>query len=162
MDYKRQVDFEGDPKRAIEVAQTIFLQSGYEITDISDTSISAEHKGGFLRTQSGNTIYGASPIIVAVRLYRLIVSAEYEGIEKAMRFIFWVLLGLAVFLGVLLGIIFGVLFDDEKIVWMAVGLGVGIPLVQLPIHLFVTPRIMKKRADAALDTMIHNITKVAR
>jgi hypothetical protein len=162
MDYKREIDFEGDPKSAIEVAKIIFLQSGYEITDVSDTSISAEHKGGFLQTQSGNSIYGASPVTVSVKIARLFVSADYEGIEKARRFIFWIILGLAVFLGILFGVIFGLFFDDDGIWKLALGLGIGIPLLQLPIHLIVTPRVMKRRADTALDTMIRNITTVAR
>jgi hypothetical protein len=162
MDYEKQVEFSGDPKKAIEVAQTMLLQSGYQITDFSDTRISAEHKGGFLRTQSGNVIYGASPISVGIKDTRLSISAGYGGIKKAKKFILHVLLGLALLLGLVFGILFTALFDDKMPAVLAVGLGIGIPLIQLPIHLLVTPRIMKKRADKALDTLIHNITMIAR
>jgi hypothetical protein len=140
----------------------MLLQSGYQITDVSDSRISAKHEGGFLKTQSGNVIYGASPVTVGIKGYRLSVSAGYEGIKKAKKFILYVLLGLALTLGVVFGILFTVLFDDKIPALLAIGLGVGIPLIQLPIHLVVTPRIMKKRADKALDTLIHNITMIAR
>jgi len=45
---------------------------------------------------------------------------------------------------------------------LGIGLGFGIPLIQLPIHLFVTPKIMEKSASKALDTFIHNATFLAR
>jgi hypothetical protein len=162
MDYEKQVEFSGDPRKAVEVAQTLFLQSGYEITDVSDSRISARHEGGFLNTQSGNTIYGASPVTVGIKGYRLSVSADYEGIRKAKKFILYLLLGLALVLGLVFGILFGLILEDKWIFLLAVGLGVGIPLIQLPVHLIVTPRIMKKRADKALDTLIHNITMLAQ
>ena len=162
MDYERYVDFAGEPKRAIELAQTMFVQSGYKIVDISDTSISAKHEGGFVKSQSGNTIYGASPVTVAVTGNRLIVSARYEGIKKVKKFILYLLVGLAFLLGLGLGLPFAIIFEEKWPVILAIGLGIGIPLIQLPIHLFVTPMIMKKRAEKALDTLIHNITMLAR
>ncbi|MEW8631879.1 MAG: hypothetical protein AB2591_17930, partial [Candidatus Thiodiazotropha sp.] len=86
----------------------------------------------------------------------------YEGIEKAKKFITKLLVGLAVLLGLGMGIPFAFLFEEKWPLLLAVGLGVGIPLIQLPIHLYVTPAIMKKRAEKALDTLIHNITMLAR
>ncbi|MEW8486479.1 MAG: hypothetical protein AB2705_14960, partial [Candidatus Thiodiazotropha sp.] len=128
----------------------------------TESSISAEHEGGFIRTQSGNAIYGASPIKVSVSGNRLYISAGYDGIEKAKKFIVKLLVGLAVLLGLGMGIPFAFLFEEKWPLLLAVGLGVGIPLIQLPIHLYVTPAIMKKRAEKALDTLIHNITMLAR
>ena len=140
----------------------MFVQNGYEIVDISDSTISVEHKGGFIRTQSGNAIYGASPIKVSVSGNRLYVSAGYEGIGKAKQFITRLLIGLAIVLALGMGIPFAILFEERWPLLLALGLGVGIPLIQLPIHLYVTPVIMRKRADKALDTLIHNITMLAR
>lgn len=162
MDYERHVDFTGEPKKAIEVAQAMFVQSGYKIMDVSDTRITAKHEGGFVKSQSGNTIYGASPVTVAVRGNRLIVRAGYEGIKKVKKFLLYLLVGLALLLGLGMGIPFAIVFEGKWPVVFAIGLGMGIPLIQLPIHLFVTPMIMKKRADKALDTLIHNITMLAR
>ena len=162
MDYERYVDFAGEPKKAIELAQTMFVQSGYKIMDVSDTSISAEHEGGFVKTQSGSTMYGASPVTVAVTGNRLMVSAGFDGIKKVKKFLVYLLVGLACILGLGMGIPFAILFEETWAVILALSLGIGIPLIQLPIHLFVTPMIMKKRAVKALDTLIHNITMLAR
>ncbi|MEW8338039.1 MAG: hypothetical protein AB2596_20685, partial [Candidatus Thiodiazotropha sp.] len=159
---ERSEIFSGEPGKAVEMAQAMFVQSGYKITEISKSAITAEHEGGFVRTQSGNAIYGASPIKVSVSGNRLYISAGYEGIEKAKKFITKLLVGLAVLLGLGMGIPFAFLFEEKWPLLLAVGLGVGIPLIQLPIHLYVTPAIMKKRAEKALDTLIHNITMLAR
>lgn len=162
MDYERYVDFAGEAKKAIELAQTMFIQSGYKIVDVSDTSISAKHAGGFVKSQSGSTMYGASPVTVAVTGNRLMVRAGFDGIKKVKKFLVYLLLGLALILGLGMGIPFAILFEETWALILALGLGIGIPLIQLPIHLFVTPMIMKKRAVKALDTLIHNITMLAR
>ncbi|MES9944410.1 MAG: hypothetical protein ABW080_05590 [Candidatus Thiodiazotropha sp.] len=161
MNYERSENFTGEPKRAIEMAQAVFIQSGYKILDVSDSGITAKHEGGFVKTQSGNAIYGASPITLSVSENRLNVSAGYDGIEKAKKFITRLLIGLAIVLALGMGIPFAILFEERWPLLLALGLGVGIPLIQLPIHLYVTPLIMRKRADKALDTLIHNITMLA-
>jgi hypothetical protein len=157
VNYERSENFTGEPSKAIEMAQAMFVQSGYTIMDVSESSISVEHQGGFIRTQSGNTIYGASPIRVSISGGRLNVSAGYDGIEKAKRFITKLLVGLAFILGLGMGIPFAFLFEERWPLLLALALGIGIPLIQLPIHLYVTPMIMRKRAEKALDTLIHNI-----
>jgi heme/copper-type cytochrome/quinol oxidase subunit 4 len=162
VNYERSENFTGEPKEAIEMAQAMFVQSGYKIMDVSDSTILVEHQGGFLRTQSGHTIYAASPIKVSVSGNLINISAGYDGIEKAKRFITRLLVGLAFLLGLGMGIPFALLFEEKWPLLLALGLGIGIPLIQLPIHLYVTPMIMKKRADKALDTLIHNITMLAR
>ena len=57
---------------------------------------------------------------------------------------------------------FAFIFEERWPMILGIGLGFGIPLIQLPIHLFITPLIMKKRASKALDTLIHNIIILAR
>jgi hypothetical protein len=162
VNYERSESFTGEPSKAIEMAQAMFVQSGYKIVDLSESAISVEHQGGFIRTQSGNTIYGASPIQISVSGNRLDVRAGYDGIEKAKGFITKLLVGLAALLGLGMGIPFAFLFEERWPLLLALGLGIGIPLIQLPIHLYVTPMIMRKRADKALDTLIHNIMVIAR
>lgn len=158
MIYEKSVDFEGDPKKVIKLAQSMFVQSGYRINDISDTQISAEHEGGFTRSMSGNTMYGASPVTITITDNRLVVIALYEGVDKVKKFLLRLLLGLAFVLGAGLGLTFGIVFEERWPMVFGIGLGAGIPLIQLPIHLFVTPKIIKKRASRALDTFIHNAT----
>lgn len=162
MGYEKSVDFAGDPKKVIELAQSMFVQSGYRIIDISNTKISAEHEGGFTKSMSGNTMYGASPVTITISDNRLVVSARYEGIEKLKKFLLKLLLGLAFLLGIGLALPFALIFEERWPMMLGIGLGFGIPLIQLPIHLIITPKIMEKRASKALDTLIHNVTILAR
>jgi len=100
MGYEKSVYFAGDHEKVIELAQSMFVQLGYRIIDVSNTKISAEHEGGFTKSISGNTIYGASPVTITISENRLVVSARYEGIEKVKKFFLRLLLGLAVILGI--------------------------------------------------------------
>lgn len=162
MGYEKSVDFAGDYKKIIELAQSMFVKSGYRIIDVSNTKISAEHEGGFTKSISGDTIYGASPVTITISDKRLVVSAVYEGIEKAKKFLLRLFLGLAFGLGIGFALLFGFIFEERWPMMLGIGLGFGIPLIQLPIHLFVTPKMMEKRASNALDTFIHNTTILAR
>jgi len=161
MDYEKSIDFTGDPQKAITLAQTTLVQSGYKIIDISETSISARHEGGFVKSQSGNPMYAASPVVVSVSESHLVVIARYEGVEKAKKFLVRLLAGMAFGLGLGLGIPFGLFFEEKWPMILGFGLGFGIPLIQLPIHLLVTPMIMKKRAAQALDALVHNMKMIS-
>jgi len=162
MGYEKSVDFAGDHKKVIELAQSMFVQFGYRIIDVSNTKISAEHEGGFTKSISGNTMYGASPVTITFSDNRLVVSARYEGIEKVKKFLLRLFLGLAFMLGIGFALFFAFIFEERWPMMLGIGLGCGIPLIQLPIYLFVTPKIMEKRAAKALDTFIHNATFLAR
>ena len=162
MGYEKSVSFAGDPKKVIELAQSMFVQSGYRIINVSDTEVSAAHEGGFTKSMSGNPMYGASPVTITISANRLVVSAGYEGIEKVKKFILKFLVGFAFIMGFGLGVPFGLMSEERWPMMLGFGLGFGIPLIQLPIHLFITPKIMEKRASKALDTFIHNATTLAR
>ena len=162
MEYEKSVGFVGDAKKAVELAQAVFIQSGYKIVDVSDTGISAKHEGGFIRSMSGNAMYGASPITVTVADNHVTVSANYEGIDKVKKFLLCLFLSMALLLGLGMGVPFAFIFEERWPMILGIGLGVGIPLFQLPIQLFVTPMIMRKRASHALDTLLHNIKVVAQ
>ena len=162
MEYEQTVAFTGDPAKAIEIAKVAFVQSGYKITELSGASISAEHQGGFVKSASSNPLYGASPIRVSVSGGRLVVGARFEGIEKVKRYIVKLLVGLGLLLGFGLGVPFALLFEERGPMLLGFGLGFGIPAIQLPIHFYVTPVIMRKRATHGLDTLCHNITMVSQ
>jgi len=162
MGYEKTVEFSGVPEKVIEIAQSMFVQSGYRIISVSDTSISAKHEGGFVRSMSGNAIYGTSPVTVTVEDKHININADYEGVDKVKKFLLQLFLGLAFFLGIFFGVLFGFIFEEKWPMMLGIGLGLGIPLIQLPIHMVFTPGIMKKRASKALDTFIQNITILAR
>ena len=161
MSYRREIPFSGDACKAIDLATSTLVHAGYRITDAAEDSVTGEHVGGLMRTQSGQAIYGASPITVELRAGRLLVTARYDGIAKVRRFLVRLLVGLATFLGLGLGIGFALAFEEAWPVALGVGLGTGIPLIQLPIHLGVTLSLVRTRATQALDTLGDNIVTLA-
>jgi hypothetical protein len=163
MEYERTVDFTGDRRKALEIAQAALVQAGYRIEEASDRRISARYGGSFLGRNRGNPLWVASPITIEVSDRNITVTADYEGLAKMRKFIIWFLGGLALMLALGLGIPFAIVFGLNRFpLFLALGLGVGIPLIQLPIHLFVTPAIMRYFAAHALDRLVHNMTVLAQ
>ncbi len=160
-DYERSEPFGGNPAAAIDFARSILAQAGYRV-DNTDSGIVAEHEGGFIRSQSGNPLYGASPIRVTVSGGRLSVTAGFGGVDKVKGFIVKLLLGLAVGLGGGLGLLFALLFDQQWPILLGAGLGGGIPLLQLPIHWLIVPAVIRRRAVSGLDTLVHNLRSAGR
>ncbi len=105
----------------------------------------------------------ASPVTIDVSDRNITVTADYEGLARMRKFIIRLLGGLALLLALGLGIPFAFVFGPNRFpLFLALGLGLGIPLLQLPIHLFVTPALLKHGAARALDTLVHNMTVLAQ
>jgi hypothetical protein len=158
MEFSKTVAFTGDPKKALEIAQVTFIQAGYKIDRAIGGRMTARHVGGFVQSQSGSGIYGASPVTVQVADGQLSITADYEGVEKARRFLWKLFAGLTAIFVVVMAIPFALLFPG-KLKWLAL-LPLAVVVVQMPIHFLVTPRVMKRRANAALDTLMQNILAV--
>jgi len=160
--YRREVAISGDPRRAIELVQTALVQSGYRITDASDDCVTGAHAGGFVKTQSGQAIHGASPITATVQVGVLRVSAGYGGVERTRRFLVRLLVGLGIGLGGGLGLLFLLIFEERWPALLGLALGAGVPLLQIPVHTSWTLRIMRSRTALALDTLVENIRTLTR
>jgi hypothetical protein len=161
MDYEKSVDFAGNVRQALSLAEMAFVQAGYRILDSTDTRVSARYDGGFVGMRYCSPMCSASPITISVAGRRLIVTARYEGIAKVRKFLVRFLVGLALLLALTLGGTFSYFYPGTQKVLLGVGLGLGIPLIQLPIHVLLTPAIMKQRAIQALDTLVHNMTMLS-
>lgn len=162
MDYRRTVPFEGDAGKALEAARTILAQSGYRITRRTENEVVAEHAGSFTKTHSGGTMYGASPLGIAIDNGNLTLRASFAGVEKLRSFLVKLLLGLGLFLGLSFFALFSLVFEEKWPALLGLLFGFGVPIIQLPIHLFLTPRITRQRAVAALDTLAHNLPVMGR
>jgi hypothetical protein len=162
MEYRKSVSFHGDPDKALETAQSTFIQLGYRIEKKSQRTLRAVHPGGMIRSGSGAPIFGASPITVSADNNHLVINAEFGGVQQMRRFITRLMVGLAVFLGLGLGITFALTFEDRWPLYLALGLGVGMPLIELPIFHVTILKIVRKRAEQALDTLCENIVTVSQ
>jgi hypothetical protein len=160
-EYQRTVRLCGDPLVTIERAKMLLAQIGYRIVDSSPSSVTGERSSVALRGSSMRPIEGASPINVRAVRGRMTVEARFEGIRRVRAFLLRLLVGLAMLLGVVLGVTFAVVFDELWPVYLGVGLGAGIPLIQLPIHLLVTLRVLRTRTSRALDTLVDNLASLS-
>ena len=160
-EYRKDVSFAGEHERAIRNAAQALGRLGYRITELTPTRLKAEHPG-ILQRSSAQALLVASPLSISLSLGRLKLEAEFEGIAKLRRFLVRLLVGLAAFLGFALGITFSIVFDETWPVLLGVGLGVGIPILQLPIHVFLTLRLIKRRAISDLDIFLENLVVLSQ
>ncbi|MFZ5573181.1 MAG: hypothetical protein ACOZF0_22490 [Thermodesulfobacteriota bacterium] len=155
--YEKTVALTGDGRRELEFAKTALAHAGHKLVRVTDTVVTAEQSGLFFSTTKGLAISGVSPITVTVADGRLTVRAGYEGLEKWKQFLIRFLVSLAVILGGGMGGLFAIVFEERWPMLLGIALGAGIPLLQLPIHLAITPFLLRRRAEKALDTFLHNI-----
>ena len=162
MEYRKMINFDGDPEKALGLARTTFTQAGYLIVDNSESSVSAKITGVPVRSRPGSLLCGASPVTVSIAGNQLIVEAGFEGVARLKKFLLYLLIILGLSLGVGLAVIFFLVFDETWPVYLGLGLGLGVPLIQLPIHVWLTPLIFKRLASRGLDTLLHNMVMVAK
>jgi len=160
-EYRKELALSGDPAAVLSHAKAWLAGLGYRITASSETTVAAERPAGLLWSTSAQPIFGASPIGIETRFGRLTVSAGFSGIESLRRFLVRLLVGLAVTLGAVLGVTFSLVFDETWPALLGVGLGVGIPLLQLPVHLLMTVPILRRRAVQSLDVLTENLVRLS-
>jgi len=160
-EYRGDAVFDGDVKRALDVAARMLAQMGYRIKALGPSKLQAEHPG-LLQRSTGQAMLLASPIRVTASLGRLQIEADFDGIAKLRRFLIRFLLGLGALLALVLGVSFAIIFDERWPVFLGVGLGAGIPLLQLPIHLLLTLRLIRERAIRDLETFLGNLILLSK
>ena len=157
MDYERSVEFAGDRRKALEVAQTTFIQAGFRIEDVSDSSISARYEGS-AASRRCHPLCSASPVAIEISGRHFIVTGGDDAVRQMRRFIIRLMGAFAAFYGVGMGILLAFLGPGFEKSLMSVGIILGLMLIELPIFLVVGPATVRKRATQALDTLIHNMT----
>ena len=112
MSYCKTVFFTGDPRKAREIVQAAMLKTGYKLTPTA-TGLIACHEGGFVLSQSGLEIYGASPITMDMASGQITLSAEYEGVRKATQFMWKTFAGLGAIFILGMGLPFAFMFPGR-------------------------------------------------
>ena len=156
LEYRREAAFAGNETRAVATAARLLAELGYRIEELDGTHVKAEHPG-LLNRASGQALLVASPLALTVSSGRLVLEADFDGIDRLRRFLVRLLVGLGAGLALVLGLAFSLVFDE---VWPALlggGLGLAVPLIQLPIHLVLTLPLVRRRAARDLDTFLGNV-----
>ena len=156
MDYSGKVSIQGDGRKFLEKAQSIFMHEGYTVSPISGHRFEAS--GGHPLRKNQSPIHGVSRAVFMVSPGTLTVEAELGGVRKLRNFLLIFLPGL----GLLLGVVFfavGMFADQPSYMPFVVAFAPLAPwVVLLPVLVYV----FRRRTIRALDTLLQNLHTMNR
>jgi len=151
MDYIGKVTIQGDGRRFLDKAQSIFMQEGYVVSSISGHRFEAS--GGNPLQNNKNPIHGVSRAIFLVSPGTLTVEAELGGVRKLRNYLLIFLPGLGLFLAVVFSLV-GMFADGPWYMPFVVAFAPLSPWVILvPILVYA----YRRRTIRAIDTMLKNL-----
>ena len=103
-DYRKTVEFSGDPGRALSAGRSILMPLGYEIKPLSQTSFEAFGPG--MMSSRQNAILGASYLRIVCEGRTLSMNAELGGIKRMKSFLMIFLSSMALLFMILFGALF--------------------------------------------------------
>jgi len=158
MIYAKTVEFDGDKAEALKICTNTLLPHGFRITGSSDTSLEADGPA-YMMVKGQDPMVGVSKISVAVRSREIEVTAELGGIDKVIKFMIVLIVGLAVFFVILFGIIFGVVQQQGfgKVLLLSLA-----PFIPWPVVIPLMAVFFKARTCRALDALVHNMVVLAK
>jgi hypothetical protein len=152
MDYSKTVAFEGTPSKALQVAKSILLPLGFQLSPGNGDELRATGPG--INSTRENPLKGISTASIIVRASAIEIKATLGGVEKMKKFLIFFPLGMAI----LLMIVFGVLALNLPALRRPIFF--LIPLLALSPWLFLAPlisRMIGRKTVQAIDTMLNNM-----
>jgi hypothetical protein len=148
MEYEKTVHISGDVAKPTGTVVETLARHGFRIVRKRETS--AELDGPGMNSSKQNPLVGASKVHVKGRSGRLTVEAEFGAVRRLMRFLGWMLVGMAGLFFVLFGFVFPA---ENPVMRFVVPLA---PLAPWPILLPVMGRYFRRRSARALDVLVEN------
>lgn len=158
MEYEKSVEFTGDPMLVIEIAQLIFIQSGYRVIEISEDYIFARHGRKIIQQPSSSALFGASCVLVSISNRVLKVEADIQPIETRTQSAEQMINGILSAGGVLMGLIFSLFLNASWPMAFGVMTTAIIFIPQKPVYSFILPKLMRKKAIWSLDKLVLNLS----
>lgn len=157
IEYSRAVPFAGRAARALSVAQSAFVNQGFEIIASSDSELRVAGPG--LRSTGENPLKGVSEAYIIIRSSAIEIKALLGGVQKMKMFLrLFPLLMVLFFL-----LVFGILAWQLPVfrhAWIFL-----IPVLALSPWLFLAPlmgRNIEKRTKQAVDLLLNNMMMLGR
>lgn len=99
-------------------------------------------------------LFGVSKVRILGTTGNLSIDAEFGGIRKTIKFVIFLILGLAVFFLVTFGILFTIIQGQPagKIILISVA-----PFIPWPVIIPIMAKFMRWRTSRALDALLHNM-----
>ncbi len=153
MDYEKSIPFDGDAKKALEVSLNIFVQQGFRVLQNSGSGHELTAPGMISSRQ--NPLAGTSRARVSAGDGELSIRAEFGAIRKMTVLLVVFLCSLALFFFLFLGVIFRRESDYNVFLPLA-------PFLPWPFLIPVLLAVFKRRTGRALDTLLHNMSTLAK
>jgi hypothetical protein len=152
MKYASSVEFPGDAKVGLARLADTFTPLGFRI----------EHRGSHVLELSGpgmsstrqSPLMGISSLHAEASGRLLKVTVEFQALDRLLRFIAWLILGLCVFMVALFTVLFRNRPDFH--LWMVV-----LPFAPWPVLLPALARTLQRRIQRTLDNLLHNYAVLA-
>lgn len=159
VDYEKSVELKGDPAKALEMAQGVFVQQGFRITETAEDGF--EVSGPGMTNNKQNPLLGASKVRATVIGRALSLQAELGGVRQMRKFLLCFIPGMAIFFLILFSILPHTDRGGQPIslgsVYKLIGLIFSPWLVIIP----VMTSGMRNRTVEALDTVLHNAAVIS-
>lgn len=156
-EYSKTVPFAGRAARALSVAQSAFINQGFEIVANSDYELRV--KGPGISSTRQNPLKGVSEASIIIRSSAIEIKAILGGAQKMKTFLRLFPLGMALFFLLVFGVLAWTL-PVLRHVWIFL-----IPLAALSPWLFLAPvmgRTIENKTRQAVDTLLSNMIMVGR
>ena len=167
-EYSKLVPFTGSASRALDVAQSAFINQDFQVIASSDNELQVTGPG--LSGTKENPLKGVSEASIIIRGSAIEMKASLGGTEKLSKFLRIFPLGMALFFLLAIGITFGMIALTEGLTlsesrqWWWIGLtAVLIPVLALSPWFFISPimiRWIEKRTVQAADTLLNNMAVI--
>ena len=151
MDYQKTVPF-ADAAKVLDALTGVFVQHGFRIGEKSETAVELTGPGMISSRQS--PLVGISKTRIHRANGSLSIEAEFDSIRRLLKYMGFLIAGLAVFFMVL----FGILFTRQGKPIGRVIIVSLVPLAPWPILIPIIGKFLKRRTSRALDTLVHNMT----
>src|SRR5262245_44804927 len=157
MDYSAAAHFNGDPDKAIGLAESALTAIGFQITERAAGS--ADFEGPGMNSTRQSALVGASRIHVRGSRSEIALEAELGGVARMERFVTLFPVALCAFLAVLLTVLFSVLFGPGPWVYGVAAVTGALALLWCVLGP-VMARVIRARTCRALDALLANMVFV--
>jgi hypothetical protein len=157
MPFTASVPFDGDARKALDLARAALAGSGFAVDPIDDASLTAHRRDNPLMGKRAPALLGAGEVRLEARAGQLQLDADYGGVRAIALFLAVFIPGLCA----VLSLTFGALAFAGAMPAVA---SAGVWLFLVP-WLVLGPLLVwlqKRRTDVALRTLLENAAAAGR
>jgi hypothetical protein len=157
IEYSKTVPFAGRAAKALSLAQSAFINQGFQIVASNDYELRVTGPG--VNSTRENPLKGVSEASIIIRSSAIELKAMLGGVQKMKAFLRFFPLAMGLFFLLIFGVL-ALWLPDFRKWWIFL-----IPVLALSPWLFLSPmiaRLMEKKTTQAVDTLLSNMMMMGR